>query len=55
MWQLDTPNTVDINSDGSITFTGGIGYVGADYFYYEITDGNGGYDTSSIEIDVSAP
>ena len=55
VWQLDTPNSVVINVDGSITFTSGSGYTGADYFYYSISDGNGGTSTSSIQITVNAP
>ncbi|MGH1375976.1 MAG: Ig-like domain-containing protein [Alphaproteobacteria bacterium] len=55
VWQLDTPNSVVINSDSSITFSGGPDYIGEDYFYYEISDGNGGVSTASIVITVTVP
>lgn len=44
--------TVVINSDGSITYTSTMGFVGVDTFEYEITDQNGLKSTAIVTIKV---
>ncbi|MGH1375965.1 MAG: Ig-like domain-containing protein [Alphaproteobacteria bacterium] len=54
VWKVDHGNSAVVNSDGTITFTAGASYVGSDYMYYEISDGNGGTDVSSVTVGVTA-
>jgi gliding motility-associated-like protein len=44
--------SVMINSDGSITYTANIGFVGIDTFEYEITDQNGLKATAKVTVKV---
>ena len=44
--------TVQINADGSITYTPDPGFVSTDNFTYEIADGFGGTDTAIVTISV---
>ncbi|MGH1487652.1 MAG: Ig-like domain-containing protein [Cellvibrionaceae bacterium] len=55
VWQEEPQNSVVVDSDTSFVFTPHIDFTGIDYMYYEITDGNGGYSTGSIQINVFAP
>ncbi|MGH1375966.1 MAG: Ig-like domain-containing protein [Alphaproteobacteria bacterium] len=55
IYGVDAPNTATLNADGSVTFVGGAGYLGQDYFNYEITDGYGGFDIGSIMVEVVTP
>ncbi|MEQ6118213.1 Ig-like domain-containing protein, partial [Reichenbachiella sp. MALMAid0571] len=44
--------TVEINSDGTITFTPNTDFVGEAIVNYTITDGNGGFDSAIVTITV---
>lgn len=44
-----------IATDGSVGYTPGAGYDGADQFSYAISDGRGGTDTASVSITVFRP
>lgn len=44
--------TVFVNSDGSITYTSDVGYVGEDSFTYGITDENGLTDFATVRMTV---
>lgn len=44
-----------LNSNGTVTYTAAAGYAGADAFTYTISDGNGGSDTGSVGLSVTAP
>ncbi|MBX3597824.1 MAG: cadherin-like domain-containing protein, partial [Rhizobiaceae bacterium] len=46
--------TLVLNNDGTISFTPDSGYSGTLSFTYTVTDGNGGFDTASVVVDVSA-
>ncbi|MGC4026057.1 MAG: Ig-like domain-containing protein [Mesorhizobium sp.] len=46
--------TITVNSDGTVSFTPDIGYSGPVQFSYTISDGNGGFDTASVSVDVQA-
>jgi hypothetical protein len=48
-----TNGTLVLDADGSLTYTPDPGYVGADSFTYEISDGNGGTDQATVTIDVT--
>jgi hypothetical protein len=48
-----TNGTVEVNADGSFTYTPNADYNGADSFTYTITDGNGGTDTATVRINVT--
>lgn len=41
-----------LNSDGSYEYTPNDGFTGVDTFTYQVSDGNGGYDTAEVCIDV---
>jgi hypothetical protein len=45
--------TVTVNANGTITYTPNAGFNGADTFQYEISDGNGGFDTATVRINVA--
>jgi len=42
-----------LNRDGSFTYTPDVGYAGTDSFTYDISDGNGGADTATVNITVT--
>ncbi len=44
--------TATITADGKISYTPNDGFTGADSFKYTISDGNGGTDTATVNIDV---
>ncbi len=44
--------TAFVNSDGSVTYTSDIGYIGEDSFIYGITDENGLMDFATVRITV---
>ena len=46
--------TVNMNADGSYTYTPNANYNGADSFTYTVSDGNGGTDTETVSITVTA-
>ncbi|PFG63357.1 Ca2+-binding RTX toxin-like protein [Thioclava sp. ES.031] len=55
-WASDPAHgSVTVNPDGTITYTPDPNYSGTDSFTYQIYDGQGGYDTATVTIDVSAP
>ena len=39
---------------GALRYSPLAGFVGYDEFSYTVTDGNGGYDTANVQIDVNA-
>ena len=45
--------TVEVNDDGTITFTPNDGFTGDATINYEITDGNGGNDTAVVTVTVA--
>ncbi|WP_075082765.1 Calx-beta domain-containing protein [Mariniblastus fucicola] len=47
--------SVTINSDGTFSYTPATGFSGTDQFVYQISDGNGGFDTATAYIEVSEP
>ena len=47
--------SVEINSDGTITFTPNNGFAGAAEVDYTVSDGNGGTDTATVFITVEGP
>ena len=46
--------SVTINADGTITYTPNAGFLGVDTFEYTISDGNGGTDTATVTLTVTA-
>jgi Ca2+-binding RTX toxin-like protein len=46
--------TVTVNADGTLTYTPDAGYSGPDTISYEISDGQGGYDTAIVDVEVGA-
>jgi len=44
--------TVELNDDGTFTYTPDDGYCGKDYFYYTVSDGHGGTDRTKVYIKV---
>jgi CshA-type fibril repeat protein len=46
-----THGTVELNADGTVTFTPNANYNGEATFEYTISDGNGGTDTATVTID----
>ncbi|PIE16616.1 MAG: hypothetical protein CSA68_01705 [Rhodobacterales bacterium] len=46
--------TVEVNADGTITFTPNDGFTGDATIDYEITDGNGGSDAAIVTVTVEA-
>ncbi|MBX7151985.1 cadherin-like domain-containing protein [bacterium] len=48
-------STVKNSGDTTITYTPNNGFSGNDQFTYIVTDGNGGLDTASVSVTVSAP
>jgi len=47
--------TVVNNGDGTLTYTPAVTYLGADSFTYTVSDGTGGEDTGTVNVDVVAP
>ena len=45
---------VDINADGSVTYTPDDGFDGQDSFTYDVSDGQGGLDTATVTVQVDA-
>ncbi|ERN40551.1 peptidyl-prolyl cis-trans isomerase (rotamase) - cyclophilin family [Rubidibacter lacunae KORDI 51-2] len=45
--------TVDVNADGTVTFTPAAGFSGTDSFTYTVSDGNGGTDTTKVNVTIS--
>ncbi|MEC7765239.1 MAG: Ig-like domain-containing protein [Pseudomonadota bacterium] len=45
--------SVELNDDGTVTYTPNPGFVGEDTFTYTITDGNGGQDTATVTVCVT--
>ncbi|MEO8683834.1 MAG: Ig-like domain-containing protein, partial [Devosia sp.] len=54
---VSTPahGAIVINQNNTITYTPVVGYVGPDTFTYTVSDGNGGTNTASVGITVTAP
>ena len=46
--------TVELNADGTFTYTPNTNFFGADSFTYEVTDGNGGTDQATVTISVGS-
>ncbi len=46
--------TLEINTDGTFTYTPAKDYNGPDSFTYTVSDGNGGTDTATVSITVNA-
>ncbi|MDX1918224.1 MAG: Ig-like domain-containing protein [Candidatus Caenarcaniphilales bacterium] len=46
--------TVVINPDNTFSYTPNPSFTGTDTFTYEISDGNGGFDTANVTISVNA-
>ncbi len=46
--------TVIINADKTLTYTPTLNYSGTDQFTYEISDGNGGFSTAIVDLDIEA-
>jgi hypothetical protein len=46
--------TVVINPDGTLSYTANENYNGTDVITYEISDGNGGFDTATVSVTVEA-
>ena len=46
---------VDLNEDGSFTYTPAEGYTGPDSFDYTVSDGKGGSDTGTVHLTVVPP
>ncbi|WP_100644684.1 Ig-like domain-containing protein [Alteromonas facilis] len=45
---------VTIESDNTLTYVPQSGYIGADSFSYDITDGNGGFSTAQVIVTIGA-
>jgi len=46
--------TVIDNGDGTLTYTPDLNFNGSDSFSYTVGDGNGGFDTATVTVDVTA-
>jgi VCBS repeat-containing protein len=44
-----------INNSSNVTYTPALNFTGIDSFTYTINDGNGGIDTASVTVNVTAP
>ncbi len=49
-----TNGSVVANSDGTITYTPNANFSGADSFTYTVADGQGGFDTATVNVTVDA-
>jgi len=47
--------SLDLNDDGSFTFTPGAGYSGPDSFTYRVSDPSGDYATAQVTLAIGAP
>lgn len=47
--------TVAIELDGTVSYTPANGFSGDDSFTYTVSDGNGGFDTASVQVSVAPP
>jgi hypothetical protein len=47
-----TNGTVVLNGDGTVTFTPTANYFGPATFTYDVSDGHGGVDTATVNVDV---
>jgi len=47
--------TLNLNGDGSFTYTPDADYAGSDSFTYQATDGDGDYATATVNMTVQAP
>ena len=45
--------SVQINDDGTLSYTSNDGFVGTDSFTYTVSDGNGGTDTATVDVDIA--
>jgi 3-phytase len=52
--QQPAHGSATINSDGTITYTPLVNYLGDDSFSYSISDGSGGTDTATVNVAVSS-
>jgi len=50
-----TKGTAVLNSDGTVTYTPGSGYIGADAFSYTVSDGHGGTASALVSLTVGTP
>ena len=46
--------TLTDNGDGTLTYVSNTGFAGIDSFTYTVSDNNGGYDTATVTVTVSA-
>lgn len=44
---------VTVNADGTFTYTPDANFFGPDGFTYSVSDGNGGFDTATVTVDVA--
>ena len=49
-----THGTAVVNPDGTVTYTPHAEFNGSDSFDVTVTDGNGGFDTSTVEVNVTS-
>jgi uncharacterized repeat protein (TIGR01451 family) len=49
-----TDGTLNLNADGSFTYTPDADFSGTDTFWYTLGDGNGGFDAAEVTIAVDA-
>ncbi len=47
-------NGTVVNNTTDVTYTPGPGFTGADSFSYTVSDGNGGFDTGTVDVTVNA-
>ncbi|MGB3402776.1 MAG: Ig-like domain-containing protein [Microcoleaceae cyanobacterium] len=49
-----TNGTLTLNNDGTFSYTPAPGFSGTDTFVYEVSDGNGGFATATVTLNVGA-
>ena len=49
-----TNGTVNLNADGTFTYTPNPNFFGSDSFTYEVTDGNGGAAQATVNINIDS-
>ena len=47
--------SVEINGDGTVTYTPNTGFIGTDSFEYTVTDGQGNLSTATVTVTVADP